>query len=225
LLDKTCPHADVVGGSCDKIRLLKRMAHQVHPPWMLHAESLAILNHAFDTTVFVPAMPCKSCKSNMTASSPRVPLNLHDHTELLRAVRKSISYDCFRNDLKITGLSMYPPEGRRRRFRGKPVLPTLVLQTDSSRCLNLRWAVLDHPQSNTTYFTVTAENIYQKCWDRAIATCGRRVCMNCKDMHLRIGRPNERLLELMQHLLLTYKRGAAAQSRSARCRKRPPQTA
>ena len=154
----------------------------------------------------------------------RIPLVINDHIELLKAVRKSISYDCFRNDLKITSLSMYPPEGRRRRYKGKPVLTTLVLQTDSSRCLNLRGAVLDHPQPNTTYFTVTAENIYQKCWDRAIATGGRRVCMNCKDMHLRIGRPNERLLELMEQLLLTHKRGVAAQSRSARY-KRPTQTA
>ena len=138
-------------------------------------------------------------------TTPRIPLKINDHIELLKAVRKSISYDCFRNGLKITGLSMYPPEGRRRRFKGKPVLPTLVLQTDSSSCLNLRGAVLDHPQPNTAYFTVTAENIYQKCWDRAIATGGRRVCMNCKDMHLRIGRPSERLLELMQQLI-THKR-------------------
>jgi hypothetical protein len=145
------------------------------------------------------------CKSTMT-TTPRVPLNLSDHTELLRAVRKSISYDCFRNDLKITGLSMYLPEGRRRRFKGKPVLPTLVLQTDSSRCLNLRGAVLNHPPPNTAYFTITAGDIYQKCWDRAIATCGRRVCMNCKDMHLRIGRPNERLQELMLQLLRTHNR-------------------
>ena len=168
--------------------------------------------------------PALLCKSTMT-TTPRVPLNLHDHIELLRAVRESISYDCFRTGLKITGLSMYLPEGRRRRYKGKPVLPTLVLQTDSSRCLNLRGAVLDHPQPNTTYFTVTAENIYQKCWDRAIAAGGRRVCMNCKDMHLRIGRPNERLLDLMGQLLLTHKRGVAAQSRSTRCRKRPTQTA
>ena len=112
---------------------------------------------------------------------------------------------------------MYLPEGRRRRYKGKPVLPTLVLQTDSSRCLNLR-GVLDHSQSNTTYYTVTAGDIYQKCWDRAAATGGRRVCMNCEDMHLRIGRPNERLLELMGQLLLTHKRGAVAQSRSTRCK-------
>ena len=162
-------------------------------------------------------------KNTMT-TNPRIPLNLHDHIELLRAVRECISYDCFRSGLKITALSMYPPEGRRRRYRGKPVLPTLVLQTDSSRCLNPRGTVLDHPQPHTTYFTVTSQDIYQKCRDRAIATCGRRVCMNCKDMHLRIGRPNERLLELMQQLLLTHKRGAAAQSRNARC-KGPIQTA
>ena len=139
-------------------------------------------------------------------TNPRIPLKIDDHIELLRAVRESIGYACFRKDLKITCLSMYPPEGRRRRYKGKPVLPTLVLQTDSSRCLNLRGFVVNHPQPNTTYFTVTGENIYQKCWDRAIATCGRRVCMNCKDMHLRIGRPNERLQELMGQLLLMHKR-------------------
>jgi hypothetical protein len=108
-------------------------------------------------------------------TTPRIPLFIKDHIELLKAVRESIGYACFRKDLKITGLYMYLPEGRRRRYKGKPVLPTLVLQTDSSRCLNLRGFVVNHPQPNTTYFTVTAENIYQKCWDRAIVTGSRRI--------------------------------------------------
>ena len=150
--------------------------------------------------------PALLCKSNMT-TNPRIPLRIDDHTELLRAVRKSIGYACFRNDLRITGLSMYPPEGRRRRYRGKPVLPTLVLQTDSSRCLNLRGFVVNHPQPNTTYFTVTSDHIYQKCLDRAIVTGSRRISTTgCKDIHVRIGKPNERLLELMGQLLITHKR-------------------
>ena len=151
-----------------------------------------------------------ACKRNMT-TTPRVPLNLHDHIELLRAVRKSIGYACFRNDLKITGLSMYPPEGRRRRYKGRPVLPTLVLQTGSSRCLNLRGFVVTHPQPHTTYFTVTAETIFQKCLDRALVTGSRRICTTgCKDMHHPIGKPNERLLELMGQLLITHKRGSGS---------------
>jgi hypothetical protein len=75
--------------------------------------------------------PPYTCKSTMNAN-PLVPLNLHDHIELLRAVRESIACPCFRKDLKITELSMYLPEGRRRRYKGKPILPTLVLQTDNS---------------------------------------------------------------------------------------------
>ena len=140
-------------------------------------------------------------------TNPRIPLKIDDHIELLRTVRESKGYACFRKDLKITGLSMYPPEGRRRRYKGKPVLPTLVLQTD-------RGFVVNHPQPNTTYFTVTGENIYQKCWDRATVTGSRRICMTgCQDLHVQIGKPNERLLELMGQLLLTHKRrGAAARS-------------
>jgi hypothetical protein len=143
----------------------------------------------------------------MTTSTPRIPLKINDHIELLKAIRESIAYDCFRNDLKITGLSMYLPEGRRRRYKGKPVLPTLVLQTDSSLCLNLRTATQTHTCPNTTYITVTADRIRQKCWDRSVVTGSRRVCMNCKDMRLPIGKPSEHLLELMGQLLMKKRGG------------------
>ena len=100
---------------------------------------------------------------------------------------------------------MYLPEGRRRRFRGKPILPTLVLQTDSSLCLNIRGEVIHHPQKHTTYFTVTSQKIYQKCMDRSVVSSGRRKCMNCKEFKWSIGEPNERLLWLMEQLP-THKR-------------------
>ena len=138
-------------------------------------------------------------------TTPRIPLKINDHIELLRAVRKSIARPCFRKDLKITQLSMYLPEGRCRRYKGKPILPTLVLQTDSSLCLNIRGEVIHHPQKHTTYFTVTSQKIYQKCMDRSVVSSGRRKCMNCKDFKYSIGEPNERLLWLMEQLL-THKR-------------------
>ena len=154
--------------------------------------------------VQVHCFPALVCKSTMT-TTPRIPLKINDHIELLRAVRKSIACPCFRNDLKITELSMYLPEGRRRRYKGKPILPTLVLQTDSSLCLNIRGEVNHQPQKNTTYITVTGRRIYQKCWDRSVVSSGRRNCMNCKDLKYPIGWPSERLLELMEQLL-THKR-------------------
>jgi hypothetical protein len=139
-------------------------------------------------------------------ANPRVPLNLHDHIELLRAVRESIACPCFRKDLKITELYMYLPEGRRRRYKGKPILPTLALQTDSSLCLNIRGEGIHHPQKHTSYFTVTSQKIYQKCMDRSVVSSGRRKCMNCKDFKYSIGEPNERLLWLMEQLLTQKRR-------------------
>ena len=135
----------------------------------------------------------------------RIPLKINDQIELLKAVRTSIACPCFRNDLKITELSMYLPEGRRRGYKGKPILPTLVLQTDSSLCLNIRGEVIHHPQKHTTYFTVTSQKIYKKCLDRSVVSSGRRKSMNCKDFKYSIGEPNERLLWLMEQLL-THKR-------------------
>jgi hypothetical protein len=86
-------------------------------------------------------------------TTPRIPLVLLDHTELLRTVRQSIALPCFRSALNVPGLFMCLPEGRRRQFKGKPILPTLVLQTDSSLCLNLKGAT-HHPEPNTAYITV-----------------------------------------------------------------------